>query len=91
MHMFEDTGERPNDAERGERGRWKKGTRSPNPGGYTKADRLAREDVKAAARKFTPRVLRMLINIVENRKAPASASRAGGTDADGPCVGQGRR
>jgi hypothetical protein len=68
--MFDETDEK---AERGERGRWKKGTRSPNPGGYSKADRAARKDVKEAARKFTPQVLKMLMNIVENPKAPASA------------------
>jgi hypothetical protein len=59
--MFEDTDEPPKPV-RGERGRWKKGTKSPNPGGYSKADRVARKDVKEAARKFTPQVLKMLMN-----------------------------
>jgi hypothetical protein len=72
MHMFDENDEAPK-TERGERGRWKKGTRSPNPGGYTKAQRAGRKDVKKVARKCTPQVLKMLLKIVENPKAPASA------------------
>ena len=39
---------------RGEHGRWVKGTPAPNPGGYSKAARAARLDVKEAARQLTP-------------------------------------
>jgi hypothetical protein len=72
MHMFEDTDERPK-TERGERGRWKKGVSSPNPGGYSKADRAARKDVREAAKRLTPLALKTLQRIMENPKAPASA------------------
>src|SRR5215208_6234806 len=70
--MFEDTDERPKPV-RGERGRWKKGTKSPNPGGYSTADRAARKDVKEAAKRLTPLALKTLQRIMENPKAPASA------------------
>jgi hypothetical protein len=59
--------------ERGERGRWKKGSKSPNPGGYTKAQHAARKDVREAAKRLTPLALKTLQRIMENPKAPASA------------------
>src|SRR5215208_2404801 len=70
--MFEDTDERPKPV-RGERGRWKKGVSSPNPGGYSKAQRAARKDVREAAKRLTPLALKTLQRIMENPKAPASA------------------
>jgi hypothetical protein len=72
--MFDD--EMSNDLpkpERDEHGRWKKGTRAPNPGGYTKAQREARRDVREAAKRLTPLALKTLQRIMENPKAPASA------------------
>jgi hypothetical protein len=70
--MFDDSDEAPK-VDRNEDGRWKKGTSSPNPRGYTKSDRLAREDVKEAARRLTPKALRTLERIMDNPKAPAAA------------------
>jgi hypothetical protein len=70
--MFDETEERPK-TERGERGRWKKGVSSPNPGGYPKAQRAARKDVREAAKRLTPLALKTLQRIMENPKAPASA------------------
>ena len=59
--------------ERGEQGRWIKGTPTPNPGGYSKAARAARLDVREAARQLTPLALKTLQRIMENPKASASA------------------
>jgi hypothetical protein len=70
--MFDEIDE-PRKVDRSEDGRWKKGTRSPNPRGYTRADRLAREDVKEAARRLTPKALRTLERVMDNPKAPDSA------------------
>ena len=70
--MFDETDEPPK-AERGERGRWKKGMSSPNPGGYSKAQREARKDVREAAKRLTPLALKTLQRIMENPKASASA------------------
>ena len=70
--MFEDAEEPPKPV-RGERGRWKKGVSSPNPGGYSKAQRAARKDVREAAKRLTPLALKTLQRIMENPKAPASA------------------
>src|SRR5215216_1327264 len=70
--MFDETDEAPK-PERDEYGRWKKGTRAPNPNGYSKAQRAARKDVKEAARNMTPLALKTLQRIMENPKAPASA------------------
>jgi hypothetical protein len=69
--MFDETDEPPK-SERAERGRFRKGV-CPNPGGYTKAQREARRDVREAAKRLTPLALKTLQRIMENPKAPASA------------------
>jgi hypothetical protein len=58
---------------RDDRGKWTKGATSPNPGGYSKADRLAHQNVREAAKKYTPQALKTLANIMNNEKAPPSA------------------
>ena len=58
---------------RDDRGKWAKGATSPNPGGYSKADRLAHQNVREAAKKYTPQALMTLANIMNNEKAPPSA------------------
>ena len=58
---------------RDDRGRWVKGTPATNPGGYSKAARAAHQDVREAAKKYTPAALKTLANIMNNEKAPPSA------------------
>jgi hypothetical protein len=54
-------------------GTFQKGTSCPNPRGWSSEDRLAHKDLKEAARRYTGKALRTLVNILDNNKAPASA------------------
>ena len=63
---------------RDERGQWVKGTPSPNPGGYRKADRLAHQDVREAAKEYTPQALKTLANIMNNAKRRLRPGAGGG-------------
>ena len=58
---------------RNDRGKWARGATSPNPGGYSKADRLAHQNVREAPKEYTPQALKTLANIMNNEKAPPSA------------------
>ncbi len=58
---------------RDDRGRWVKGTPATNPGGYSKAARAAHQDVREAAKEYTPQALKTLANVMNNVNAPPSA------------------
>ena len=58
---------------RGEHGRWVKGTPATNPGGFSKAQRAALQDVQGGGEGIHAASPQDVAAIMNNQKAPASA------------------